>query len=296
MSHADRNARHEYRVAHKALGLTLGLCALVATAAAVPAQAKVLAKVNGVEITEEDMKLAAEDIGPGVPRQLEGKARENYLLDFLIDEQLVVQKAQADKLAETPDFAKRLGYLRDKALMETMLAKVAKDSVTEAAIKQTYDDAAKNQKPDTEYHAHHILVPTEEEAKAAEKRIKGGEDFGKVAGELSKDPGAKGGDLGWFTKDRMVPEFGEAVGKMEPGQISDPVKSQFGWHVIKLDEKRAKVFPPLDQVHDQVARYVVQKAQSNVVTKLREGAKIERTEAAPPADAGKTPKPEEKKK
>jgi len=296
MSHADRNARHEYRVAHKALGLTLGLCALVATAAAVPAQAKVLAKVNGVEITEEDMKLAAEDIGPGVPRQLEGKARENYLLDFLIDEQLVVQKAQADKLAETPDFAKRLGYLRDKALMETMLAKEAKDSVTEAAIKQTYDDAAKNQKPDTEYHAHHILVPTEEEAKAAEKRIKGGEDFGKVAGELSKDPGAKGGDLGWFTKDRMVPEFGEAVGKMEPGQISDPVKSQFGWHVIKLDEKRAKVFPPLDQVHDQVARYVVQKAQSDVVTKLREGAKIERTEAAPPADAGKTPKPEEKKK
>jgi peptidyl-prolyl cis-trans isomerase C len=303
MSHAYRNPRYDNRAAHKApglaLGLAIGVCAFFAAAVAVPAQAKVLAKVNGVEITDEDMKLAMEDIGPGIPRQLEGKARETYLLDFLIDEQLVVQKAQADKLAETPDFAKRLAYLRDKALMETLLGKVAKDASTDAAIKQTYDDAAKNQKPDTEYHAHHILVPTEEEAKAAQKRVKAGEDFAKVAGELSKDPGAKGGDLGWFTKDRMVPEFSEAVSKMELGQVSDPVKSQFGWHVIKLDEKRAKVFPPMDQVREQVARYVVQKAQSELVTKLREGAKIERTEppaTEAPKDAGKSGKVEEKKK
>jgi peptidyl-prolyl cis-trans isomerase C len=297
MSHAHRNARYEDRGSHKALGLALGLCAILAAVA--PAQAKVLAKVNGVEITDEDMKLAAEDIGPGIPRQLDAKARDTYLLDFLIDEQLVVQKAQADKLAETPDFSKRLAYLRDKALMETLLGKVAKEASTDAAVKQTYDEAAKNQKPDTEYHAHHILVPTEDEAKAAQKRVKAGEDFVKVAGELSKDPGSKGGDLGWFTKDRMVPEFGEAVGKMEPGQVSDPVKSQFGWHIIKLDEKRAKTFPPLDQVRDQVGRYVVQKAQSEMVAKLREGAKIERTEppadAAKPADA-KAGKPEEKKK
>ena len=87
------------------------------------------------------------------------------MIDLLVDEQLVVQKAQADKLSETPEFAKRLGYLRDKALMETLLGKVAKDAVTDAAIKETYDTAAKAQKPDTEYHAHHILVATEDEAK-----------------------------------------------------------------------------------------------------------------------------------
>ncbi len=300
MSHAQTNVRYDARAAHKVLGLALGLCGFLAIAGAT-AQAKVLAKVNGVEITDEDAKLAAEDIGPGIPRQVEGKARDAYILDFLIDEQLVVQKAQAEKLSETPEFAKRLAYLRDKALMETLLGKVAKEAATDAAIKQTYDEAAKNQKPDTEYHAHHILVPTEDEAKVAEKRIKGGEDFKKVAGELSKDPGSKDGDLGWFTKDRMVPEFGEAVAKMEPGQVSDPVKSQFGWHIIKLDEKRAKTFPPLDQVRDQVARYVVQKAQSDLVSKLREGAKIERTEppadtAAKPAEAAKAAKPEEKKK
>ncbi len=265
--------------------------ALLLASSSAPVHAKALAKVNGVEITDEDLKLAMDDLGPGIPRQLEGKARESYVLDFLIDEQLVVQKAQADKLSETPDFAKKLAYLRDKALMETLLSNIAKSAATESAIKLAYDEAAKNQKPDTEFHAHHILLPTEEEAKTALKRVRGGEAFDKVAGELSKDPGAKGGDLGWFTKDRMVPEFGEAASKLEPGQISEPVKTQFGWHIIKLDEKRPKTFPPLDQVKDQVARYVVQKAQSELVVKLREGAKIERLDQPP-----ETTKPEDKKK
>ncbi len=291
MSHARKIAR-----SFTALG-TLGFFALLSAGA--PAQAKMLAKVNGIEITDDDVKMAMEDLAPGIPRQLEGKARETYVLDFLIDEQLVVQKAQADKLAETPDFAKKLAYLRDKALMETVLGSVAKSAATDSAIKTTYDEAAKNQKPETEFHAHHILVPTEDEAKAAHKRVKGGEDFVKVATELSKDPGAKGGDLSWFTKDRMVPEFGEAVSKMKPGEISDPIKTQFGWHVIKLDETRPKVFPPLDQVKEQVARYVVQKAQSELVLKLRESAKIERTDAPPPgapgAKPGEAPKPADKK-
>jgi peptidyl-prolyl cis-trans isomerase C len=169
--------------------------------------------------------------------------------------------------------------------METLLGNVAKEAATDAAIKATYDEAAKNQKPETEYRAHHILVPTEDEAKKALARVKGGEDFGKVAGEMSKDPGSKGGDLGWFTKDRMVPEFGDAAAKMKPGEVSEPIKTQFGWHIIKLDETRPKTFPPLDQIKDQVARYVVQKAQSDLVMKLREGAKIERTE--PPVDPDK---------
>jgi peptidyl-prolyl cis-trans isomerase C len=297
--------RSKCKIAHSRSGAVgvFGLCALLVLGFfATSAQAKVLAKVNGVEITDEDVKLALDDLGPGLPRQLEGKARETYILDFLIDEQLVVQKAQADKMAETPEFAKKLAYLRDKALMETLLGKVALEAATDANIKQAYEEAAKNQKPETEVHAHHILVPTEDEAKAALKRVKGGEDFAKVATEVSKDPGSKGGDLGWFTKDRMVPEFGEAAFKLEPGQISDPVKSQFGWHIIKLDEKRQKQFPALDQVRDQVARYVVQKAQTEVIKKLREGANIERTDA-PPAEAGKgdgaksaTTKPDEKKK
>ena len=294
MSHARKNARFLPRAAIGATALATLLA--MGGASATTAAAKTLAKVNGVEITDEDVKLALEDLGPAIPRQLEGKARDSYVLDFLIDEQLVVQKAQADKLAETPEFAKKLGYLRDKALMETLLGDVAQKAATEAAIKQAYEEAAKNQKPETEFHAHHILVPTEDEAKAALKRVKGGEDFGKVATELSKDPGAKGGDLGWFTRDRMVPEFGDAAAKLEPGQISEPVKTQFGWHVIKLDEKRPKVFPPLDQVKDQVARYVVQKAQSELVMKLRESSKIERADQPAEGAAGAKPAEPPKKK
>jgi parvulin-like peptidyl-prolyl isomerase len=107
----------------------------------------------------------------------------------------------------------------------------------------------------------------------------GGEDFAKVADQVSKDPGSKGGDLGWFTRDRMVPEFGDAAYKLSKGQISDPVKSQFGWHIIKLEDRRRKPFPAFEEVKTQVAQYVAQKSQTELIVKLREGAKIERTEA-----------------
>jgi peptidyl-prolyl cis-trans isomerase C len=246
-----------------------------------PATPKVLATVNGKPITEQDLKLAMDDLGASLPQQLKGKARETYLLDYLIDGQLVVQKAMADKLDKTPDFTEKLGYLHDKALMDVLLSDVAKAATTDESLHKTYDEAAKAQKPETEIHARHILVATEADAQAALKRVKGGEDFAKVAKEVSKDPGSEGGDLGWFTKDRMVPEFADAAFKLEPGQISDPVKSQFGWHVIQVEEKREKSFPPFDQVKDQILRYVVQKAQSEMIVKLRDGAKIERADAEP---------------
>ena len=257
---------------------------------AAPAMAKVVAKVDGMEITDEDMRLALEDIGPSLPQQLQGKQRESYLVDFLIDSKLMARKAAAEKVADTPEFAKRLAFLREKALMETELNRIAKAAATEEAIKKTYEEAKTNQKPEEEVRARHILLEKEEDAKAALKRVKAGEDFGKVAKELSKDPGSEDGDLGWFTKERMVPEFSDAAFKMKPGEISEPVKSQFGWHVIKVEEKRTRPFPAFDQVKDQVLRYVVQKAQSEVVLKLREGAKIERFDETPAAPAPAAPK------
>jgi peptidyl-prolyl cis-trans isomerase C len=268
-------------------------CALAMAAppvlAASSSAAKVLATVNGKNITDEDLKIATEDLGSSLPPQLQGKAREAYLLDFLIDGALVAQKAQADKLDQTSDFTKKLAYYHEKLLMETLLGQVAKTALTDSAIKATYDEAAKAQKPETEVHARHILVPTDADAQAALKRVKGGEDFAKVAKEVSKDPGSEGGDLGWFTKDRMVPEFAEAAFKLEPGQMSEPVKSAFGWHIIKLEGKRQKTFPPFDEVKEQVSRYVVQKAQSELVAQLRKTAKIERTEAAPEAPGAAKP-------
>ena len=264
--------------------LTMSSLAIVP---ALPAAAKVLATVNGKQITDDDLKIAAGDLHTSLPPQLEGKARDSYLLDFLIDGELVAQKALAEKADQTPEFAKKLAYYREKLLMESVLEQVAKTAATDAAIKATYDEAAKAQKPETEIHARHILVATEDEAKAALKRLMGGDEFATIAKEVSKDPGSEGGDLGWFTKDRMVPEFADAAFKLEVGQVSDPVKSPFGWHIIEVLDKRQKTFPPFDQVKDQITRYVVQKAQTALVADLRKTAKIERTEPPEPPKADK---------
>ncbi|MDB5569100.1 MAG: peptidylprolyl isomerase [Hyphomicrobiales bacterium] len=251
--------------------------AVFAALASVPAGAKTQAVIDGVEITDEDVQLATDDVGANVPPELEGEQRANYVLDYLIDMRLAARKAQAEKLAETPDFARRLAYLKDKALMEALLGKIGRESTTEAAVREVYDNAAKAQPPEPEINARHILVETEDKARQALRRVRAGEDFAKVADEMSRDPGSKGGDLGWFSKDRMVPEFGEAAFKLKKGEISEPVKSQFGWHVIKLEDRRERSFPKLEEVREQVERYVVQKAQSEAVLALRNGAKIERS-------------------
>lgn len=262
-----------------------GLAAAFVLALSAGASAKVLAKVNGAEITDDDLAVAKEDLGPGLPAQLEGPARDAYVLDYLVDGKIVAQKAQADKLDAAPDFAKKVAYYRDKLLMESLLGKVAVDAASEAAVQKAYDAVAKTQAPESEVHARHILVESEDEAKKVLTRVKDGEDFGKIATEVSKDAGSKGGDLGWFTKDRMVPEFAEAAFATAPGQIAGPVKSQFGWHVIKVEEKREKKFPSLDEVREQVARYVVQKAQSELIVSLRDKAKVERFDKADAAPA-----------
>ncbi len=248
------------------------------------ASAKTLAKVDGLEITDDDLKVAIEDLGPTMPREMDEAQRESYTLDYLIDLKLVAKKAAVDNVGVGPEIVRKLAYYKDKVMMESLLGDVAKTGSTEAAMRKVYDDAAKNQKSEPEVSARHILVPTENEAKDVLKRVKGGEDFAKVATEVSKDPGSPGGDLGWFTKDKMVPEFADVAFKTAKGQISDPVKSQFGWHIIKVEDTRTKEFPPFEAVKDQVARFVAQKAQTDMILKLREAAKIEKT--APAAAGG----------
>jgi peptidyl-prolyl cis-trans isomerase C len=121
------------------------------------------------------------------------------------------------------------------------------------------------------------VVPTEDEAKAVEAELKNGADFATLAKQKSKDPGAAdGGDLGYFTKDQMVPEFSEAAFKLDNGQISDPVHTQFGWHIIKVEDKRIKPTPTFDQVRGQIENYVAHRAQAEFVDKLRSAANIER--------------------
>jgi peptidyl-prolyl cis-trans isomerase C len=282
------------RTAAAAFGLGLG--AALSFAGPSRADPKVLAKVDGAPITEDDVADAMADIGPGLPQKLEGAARQKYVLDYLIDLKLAAKKAEADKLTDTAEFQRKMVYYRDKLAMEQLLGTVAKAATTEEAERKAYDEAAKAEPPQQEIHARHILLPTEDEAKAALARVKGGEDFAKVATELSKDPGGEGGDLGWFTKDRMVPEFSEAAFKLKEGEISDPVKTQFGWHIIKVEGIRTKTFPPFDQIKDQAARYVAQKAESEEIAQLHSAAKIELFDAdgkpLPPEGASSEPSKE----
>jgi peptidyl-prolyl cis-trans isomerase C len=264
------------------LSVGLALLGFGATGLMAPASAtQVLATVNGTNITDDDVRIATEDLADSIPHQLDAKGRQNYVLDYLIDGTLVAQKALHDQLDQGPEFAKELAYYRSKILMETLLTKVARDAATPDNLHKVYDEAAKAQKPEQEIHARHILVATLPEAQAVEKRLKAGEDFAKIAKELSKDSGSDGGDLGWFTREKMVPDFADAAFKLKVGEISAPVKTEFGWHIIQVLGVRQTQFPPFDQIKNQVSAYVVQKAQTDFVLSLRKDAKIVRAEATP---------------
>mgnify|MGYP000259329176 CR=1 FL=1 len=277
-------------------------CVVFAVLAGSPARAddKVLAKVNGVEIKESDVALADEELAPSL-QQMDPAARRENVLGFLIDLQIVAKAAEDKKIENTDDFKKRLTFTRKRLMMDSLLAAEGKAATTADAMKKVYEEAAKQITGETEVHARHILVETEDEAKAVVEELKKGADFAELAKKKSKDPGASdGGDLGFFTKDQMVPEFSAVAFTLEPGKISDPVKSQFGWHVIKVEEKRNRKAPDFEQVKGQIETYVTRKAQAEYVAKLREVAKVERTDkpaepAAKPEAAKEPAKPSDSK-
>jgi peptidyl-prolyl cis-trans isomerase C len=268
----------------------------VAPAPAAVDPAKVLATVNGEKITEGDVETALDDVAAQYPNLPADRLR-TITLDFLIEMKVVAQKAKADKIDQTEDFKRRMEYMRDRVMMQQLLVDKAKDATTDAALKAFFDEQIKQIKPIDEVRARHILVEKEEEAKEIAAKLKGGEDFAKLAETASKDPGSgkEGGDLGFFTKERMVPEFAEAAFAMKPGEISAPVKSQFGWHVIKLEERRVKPLPAFEDVKERIAQALAGKAQSDYLKSLRDTAKIERV-GVPPAPAPAAPAPAEPKK
>ena len=259
----------------------------------------VLAKVNGAEIRASDVALAEEELGPSLA-QMDPATKKENVLSFLIDMKIVSKEAEDKKIADRDDFKTRLAFARNRLLMDNLLAVEGKAATTDENMKKVYEEAAKQITGEQEVHARHILVETEDQAKKIEADLKKGADFAELAKKESKDPGASdGGDLGFFTKDQMVPEFSAAAFALEPGKISDPVKTQFGWHIIKVEEKRTRKAPDFEQVKPQIETYVVRKAQADYVAKLRTAAKVERMDkpedaaakpdAAKPADSKMTP-------
>jgi peptidyl-prolyl cis-trans isomerase C len=286
-----------------ALVATLAL--LLVSAAPLRAQDKdpLVAKVNGTEIHQSDLAVAEEEAGQIPPMSPE--AKQDYLVQFLADMILVSKAAEAKHLGDGDDFKRKMAFTRNKLLMEALLVSVGKEALTDAEMHKVYDEATKQMTEEKEVHARHILfraTPGDEKAskeaedkvKAVIVRLKKGEDFAKVATELSEDPSGKanGGDLGFFSKEQMVPEFADVAFGLEKGQISGPVKTQFGWHVIKVEDKRTKPMPKFEEVKPQIEQFVTRKAQAELVTKLRAEAKIERMDK--PATPAEPAKPEAK--
>ena len=294
------SARSETRDAWLRRGTALALIAALVLFAAPASRAQqdpVIAKVDGTEIHESDVALAEEDLA-GNMQQMPPEGKREYLITFMADMMLVAKAAEAKKLSDNADFKRRLAYARTKLLMEQLLQTESKAAITPEAMKKVYDEAIGQVKKEQEVRARHILVESEDEAKAVLAELKKGADFAELAKSKSKDPGsADGGDLGYFTKEQMVPEFAEVAFKLDKGALSDPVKSQFGWHIIKVEDKRERQPPEFDKVKDQIENYLVRRTQAELITKLRAAAKIERTAPpAAPAPATPAPPPAEQKK
>ena len=282
--------------------LAVAGCAAVVFAGGAEVRAQdanpVLAKVNGVEIRQSDLNMAEEELGSSQLAQMDAATKRENLLSYVIDLKIVAKAAEDKKLGDSEAFKKSLAFARDRLLMDKLLTDEAKAATTDAAMRKVYEEAAQQMGGDEEVRARHILVESEDEAKQLADELKKGGDFADLAKKKSKDPGASdGGDLGYFTKEQMVPEFSKVAFELEPGKISDPVKSQFGWHVIKVEDKRKRKPPEFEQVKPQIETYVTRKAQADLVSKLRETAKVERIEqktdaapaakdAAPPAKGG----------
>ncbi len=264
------------RLAQAIMSIALASAALPVASSVVFAEDKVVATVNGMPVTDSDLAIADSEIGADMGT-LPPDQKRMSLLEFLIDNQLFAEAADADKLGQGVEFENRLKYLKRRALRELYFEKVIKSSVSDADARKLYDDQVKLIKPEEEVSARHILVETEEKAKELKEKITAGADFATVAKENTKDTGSKedGGNLGYFGRGQMVPQFEEVVFKLNKGDVSDPVKTQFGWHLIKIEDKRFKQPPAFEIVKDRIVQsQLLQKAQQSAVA-LRAKAKIE---------------------
>lgn len=244
------------------------------------AQDSVIAKVNGKTITESDMRLAEAEIGNDLG-SLPPDQRRRVLLEYLIENQLFAEAAEGEKLASGAQFDERMQYWRRRALRDSYFERSVKNSVDDREARKLYDQQVSGLKPEEEVRARHILVDSEDKAKEVYEKVAHGEDFTKMAKEHSKDPGSKedGGDLGYFAQGQMVPEFETAAFKLKKGDVSMPVQTKFGWHLIKIEDRRSRGAPPFEQVKERILASLVHRKAQEVAAGLREKAKLEYVDA-----------------
>ena len=271
-----------------ALGMGLALQAATAQTAIAQGQAQsqpateedpVVARVNGMDILRSEVFALAETLPPQYQQQL----LQIYplLVQRLVDFTLANEAGRAAGLAEDDEVKRRLDRLTDQVIREVWIEREVEARITDEAMQASYAAYVAANPPVKEQQARHILVETEEDARAVIGELDGGADFAELAKERSTGPsGPRGGDLGYFTDEQMVPEFSAAASALEPGQYSkDPVQTQFGWHVIKVEDRRDTQPPSFEEIEPQLRNELRRDNVESVLTGLREGAEVEITPA-----------------
>jgi peptidyl-prolyl cis-trans isomerase C len=237
----------------------------------------IVATVDGTAIRRSDV-VAVQRTLPAQYQQMPIEILFPAVVERLIDTRLVVNAGRKDGLATDAEVTRRLADLEDRVIQEVYVTRLIESAVSDKAVRERYEQLAKTTPAKEEVNARHILVQTEQQAKDVIAELKKGGDFAEIAKAKSIDPSGKqnGGDLGFFGREEMVPEFSEAAFKLKDGETTEvPVKSQFGWHVIKVEARRTST-ASLEEMREQIANDMSQEVVSGLVTKLREGAKVER--------------------
>lgn len=242
-----------------------------------PNKDRVILKVSGDEIKRSEVDAVWKGIFPGENPPdfdtFDEKIKDNVLRG-IASEHVVMKEAEKSNVQDSQEVKDRIAAATKQIVIQEFLKQKVKELVTDDKLKAAY--AEKTKTPEEEVHARHILVKTEDEAKKIESKLKKGGDFEKIAKEESQDKssGASGGDLGWFTADKMVPEFAKAAFALKKGEISSPVKSDFGWHIIKLEDRRKANPPTFDQMKEALTQELGNKAVTEYINGLMKGVKI----------------------
>jgi len=264
----------------------------------------IVAKVDGQDITRVDVFRYIKMM-PANVQQLPPQAVYPIALDQVINTRLVQNKAEAAGLENDPEVQQQLSMAKQQIVRTVYVQRAVDKEISESDLKKKYDEMVGKTPTIEEVKASHILVDSEAKAKELIAKIEGGEDFAKLAKENSKDPGNKdqGGDLGYFAKADMVPEFSEAAFALNKGQISKtPVKTQFGWHVVKVEDKRARPKPSFEETKQMIQAEVRREKLESMLEEWKSTAKVERfdingdavkePEVAPAAGEEAAPAPE----
>jgi peptidyl-prolyl cis-trans isomerase C len=246
-----------------------------------PSPNSVVATIGGQQITEADLAFAAEDLGQELQQIPQDQIRA-VLLAQMIDLKLMAAAGKAANVDQSDLYKQRLSYLQDRALRRAYTKQAVSDAITQDQIKAEYDKQIAAMPAVDEIHARHILVSSEDDAKAIKAQLDGGADFAALAKEKSIEPGAKdsGGDLGYFTQDKMVKPFGDAAFALKVNEISQPVQTQFGWHIIQVLDRRPAAKPTLEAMTPQIGQQLYVQKYRALFDQLRKSATIDIPDAA----------------